>query len=131
MKKFSILLFSILTLAISSCIKTDECKDVVCTEVFKSITIKIIDSQNLPVLLDSYKTIKDSNNETFTIADSFSGDGIYTIIDDSHKHKTATSGSTFIFEGTKNNVVVVSEEFVITKDCCHISLKSGKTEISL
>lgn len=128
-------IFIIFTIGILivSCNKKIDCSknDVACTEEFATIVIELVDSDGNPYILDSYKTIKKSEQEVIVINDDFSNNKYYPVLNDLHKNKTTFEGEIFIFEGVNNNVVVVSEEFVINADCCHINLVSGNTKIIL
>jgi len=124
--------FFTITLLFFSCDKKNDCNQyIACTEEFVSVSIELIDSAGNPYSLDSYKTIKKSSNEVVKINDDFSNDKYYPILNDSHKKETTVDGEIFVFEGLKNNMVVVSEEYIISADCCHINLVSGEIKIVL
>ncbi len=124
------LFFATFLLFFTSC-ATSECdENIACTEVFVTIEIKLENQQGKPYGIDSYKTINKSTKESFRLGDvNGLRFGTYRVFDDSKKDKTSNKGEIFIFEGLKDGNIVVSEEFVISKDCCHINLVSGKTKV--
>lgn len=129
MKNLLVILSIILATACTTPKDTDHCGNMACTEEFRTVTITINNELGEAFELDSFKTIVKRSQEEFTNDDSFSDDGVYSILNDSQKDYTSFDGETFVFEGMKNGLIVVSEEFVINKDCCHISYVSGNTNI--
>lgn len=104
--------------------------DIVCTENFITISIEIVDSNDNPVTLDSFKVIqKNTGKDISNNANLYNN--YYPIVDDSYQHQLENKEQTFIFMGFKDNKEVVKETYVIAADCCHIYLVSGKTKITL
>jgi hypothetical protein len=102
-----------------------------CTEEFRTVTITIVDQSNQTDVLDSFKTIVKKTEVSFTNEDSFSGDSVYRILDDSQKYYTSFEGENFLFEGMKDGQIVVSAAFVIKKDCCHINYVSSNNQVTI
>lgn len=131
MKKI-ILVLSIFAILSNSCTKENECNsNKACTEEFAIIDVDIIGITNgMIAIIDSSKTFKESNGELI-----YSGlSSIYeraTILNDNHISEIAKKGETFIFEAYKDGQKVISEEYVIKHDCCHVIKVSGKERINL
>tara|TARA_B110000037_G_C17122622_1_gene506527 strand:+ start:4307 stop:4699 length:393 start_codon:yes stop_codon:yes gene_type:complete len=126
-----LILLSLIFVNACTPVDTDHCGNSACTEEFISISITITNQENEAYVLDSFRTIVKRTQETFTNEDSLSDDGTYSILNDSQKDKTSFEGEIFIFKGMKNGEIVVSEEFVIKKDCCHISYVSGNQNFTI
>ena len=75
-----IFILGTLMLSFFSCQKNeeDECGQVICTLEFKIITVLVKDTNQNPVILDSYQVINKENNEDVTPSNySDIDDGIY------------------------------------------------------
>ncbi len=109
---------------------------IICTMDFRSITITVKQNGS-PVALDSYKTIRVSDNQEFnlmTTANTWEDSvrkatGIYPILTDSERKSASRSGTVFEFMGFKNGVLVTKSKYTISNDCCHIHLDTGNTVI--
>lgn len=101
-----------------------------CTEVYVSVSVHITDSLGNDQLLDSAYITRVSTSEIIKSTPSVAG-SYYLILEDSYRAKLQNSKDTFLFTGIKNGHVVVREPYVIKADCCHISLISGKTEVTI
>src|SRR5690606_39108553 len=112
------------------------CELVACTEIFMHITVKVTDLSKRPVALDRIKVIRIPDEKDIThVYDSHAWmmavqSGSYTLANDMdsrylprHKHTKLR------FFGYIGNQEVVKEDYVVTFDCCHISLVSGEQEI--
>jgi hypothetical protein len=138
MKLFS---FILLAMALYSCEpenKQNDCQQAICTADFRSVAIKVVDKNHKIVRLDRHTTFRKRDNQLIYTEDYLLSPqdtffvyqfGIYPIFTDSHKNFTTFNGEEFIFEGVKNNQVIVRESFVIGKDCCHIARISGKDSV--
>lgn len=130
MKNLLILLSLIFATACTP-VDTDHCGNVDCTEEFISISITITNQENEAYVLDSYRTIVKRNSNSFINEDGVTEDGIYNVITDLEKEHTSFEGENFIFEGIKDSTIIVSEEFVVKKDCCHIYYVSGNQNFTI
>lgn len=115
------------------CIKDNstDCNNTLCTTEFRSVVILIKNSSdNSPVVLTSYKVILTSNNLDITTYDSNLGDnnGYYIVATDATSGLKRNSNNEVEFQGFINNTLVIQKQFVINRDCCHITLVSGDTE---
>lgn len=99
---------------------------VICTEIFAAVTVEVTGSS-----LDDYYTVRTSNNDTIRIDESLYGENIYTVLDDNYLPKLKNDRDEFTFIGIIDGQVVVSEEFVISADECHITKISGKDVVNL
>lgn len=134
MKPYSLLLLSLATMVLSaaSCDKrTDEvpdCSAVLCTMEFRSISVKVTDNNNAPVVLDDHYT---ENVSTGAIIRPENGTtvGTYVVYSDAGLKTLINQTATFRFVGMKNGNVVVDERYTISGDCCHINKVSGKDTI--
>lgn len=129
MKKV-LFIVSVLIVGLTNCNKLDGCKvNTACTEEFRTINVKVTSSSYHP-LLDSYSTTRISDGEIV----NDNGGLIWespTILSDNHINETTLEGETFLFEGYQDGQKVISEEYVIKHDCCHIIKVSGKSTINL
>lgn len=108
------------------------CEDMPCTMIFVSIKILIKHSNdNTPITLTNYKVIRISDNKDLTKTDNDLTDnnGYYTIVDDNTAGLIKNSTMEVEFQGFINNTLVVQKRFVISMDCCHVSLLSGDTVV--
>lgn len=112
--------------------KKDECENAFCTEEYSMVTISITDEMGEPVFLNDsqYRTYKKNTNKEINVNADITMSG-YIVFSDSNMSETSKEGEIFIFEAKRNDKIFVSEEFVIGKDCCHIKLLSGKTQVFL
>lgn len=130
MYKFLILLV-LIVLGFS---KEDDSRDIncpgkiICTHEFRSITIKITDSQNSPVALDYYYSFNKSSGQIYKLEGDPSA-GIYTILTDAEMGNILQKGSKIIFTGTKNGEKL-TETFVIGHNCCHLVKLKGESKIA-
>lgn len=102
--------------------------DVMCTMIFKSVTVHVLDGSGRPMLLDDAYTINVNTGETIKL-EGTSTAGYYTVLDDSYQKKLQNKTAQFQFIGKKNGVRIVEETYRISADCCHIDKQSGKDEI--
>ena len=107
-------------------------KDIMCTEDFRFVTLRINDASGKPVLLDRYETVRASNNTVLARADNTTMDaGTYVIASDGEKESISTCGEKFFFRGYKGGKKVVDEPYTLRNDCCHVERQSGRAEAQL
>jgi len=130
------LLFTILLVTTCSDNKLDNDKsdcnliDIVCTEEFRSITLEIVDINDNPVILDAFKIIREDTGEEIESGENLH-QNFYPIINDNYQNEIAQREINLKFTGFINNIEVLSTNYVVSADCCHIDLISGKTKIVL
>lgn len=137
MKKIAYVLFALLV--VLSCDETaqkGDCESVACTEVFMSVQVKVKDPEGNPVALDSFKVTRLPGNEDFTREyedetwNLFRQSGSYPIADDSDDRRLPRHTNIGLrFQGYIGSREVVNADYIVTFDCCHISLVSGNTEL--
>lgn len=126
------LLLPLLAIILFSCIKEQRGK--ICTEEFRSLTVTIKDQAAKPVVLDSGYTLIVSTNSKISPMPPFAEltPGTYVIFSDSHQTLIPENKNSQIrFVGVKGANKVVDEPYIVTQDGCHVSLGSGKTDITI
>lgn len=129
MKKLYLFLFVVL-MALSSCER--ELPGKICTLEFRFITVTVKYSSGSPVFLDSVSTIIKNGGKQLAIEQwvIHREKGIYQIFNDSHGDMIPKSANTGIkFAGFIGGQKVIEQDYVVTRDRCHISLVSGPTTI--
>ncbi len=141
MKKLLILSFLFFTIV--NCNENDDapsdidCSQVVCTEEFITIVITIKDDSAVAVPLDRFEVLDENTNEDISIPLSDSGfqnareTGQYPLYNDSFVSENQNTNRSIIFRGFIDSNEVVEALYVISTDCCHVSLASGNTEITI
>ena len=132
----------ILSIFLVTCNDKDEltqidCSLTICTEVFVTITVSVKNASGEAIRFDSYEVIDVDSGKNLT--DNFNEEenqylkeqGLYPILSDTYRVKYQNSTATVTFKGYNSNEEVINEEFVVSADCCHVSLISGNTEIIL
>jgi hypothetical protein len=111
-----------------------ECIFVNCTEEFRSIVVSIKHaSDGSAYRLTDYKVIRTSDGKDITPAsDNYARDnGYYPVANDLMTESFRFKTVEVIFKGYHNGALVIQKKFVITADCCHISLVEGETSFVL
>jgi len=132
----AILLFAIIPVSCGSDDDSNsECDDVFCTLEFITIVVTIIDQNQDPFALDSFQVVNLENGEDITIPLTPSElteaqeRGIYPLVSDGvfglNQEKQIQ------FKGFLNNQEVISSDYVVETDCCHLSSVSGDLELTI
>ena len=143
-----ILIFLTLVNSIVGCKKQDDtksstsCKIICsggesCTDQFETISVRIETSDMAPLKLDRYYTIREEGSilidmqtsATVTEDSIRKAIGRYPILNDTRMSLTDRCGKVFYFVGRKDSVEILKERYVISNDCCHILLDTGRLEI--
>ena len=109
------------------------CYDTFCTEEFITVVVNITDEAENPVILDDFKVINIDNNIDLTIPINSSeedftiNEGLYPLIND--LSLSINQNIEVQFLGYINEVEVVSENFIVFKDCCHVDVADGDLKI--
>ena len=112
-----------------------ECNNIACTEEFLTITVQIKDNVANPVALDGIKvTISENGNDiTREISDLewqlFRQNGTYPLFGDESAKDYQNMELEINFKGFINDLQVVSSNFIVGADCCHVILISGNTNL--
>ena len=130
------LLFTLICLLCINCNSSkDSCKETICTTVLITVSASIVDQNQDPVVLDSYELINLEDNSSISLSytepelDSFIQNGQYPIMDDLSIQENQRLN--IQLRGFLNNQEVVNENYTVERDCCHVFLVSGNTEIVL
>lgn len=127
MKRFTFYFFLILGFyCLNSCASTQPQDDIICSTIFKSITVGINGLQ-----LDSYYTIRISDGDTIQNEDMDKEDSFYPVMTDQYHNNLINTKDSFHFVGLVNDSIIVEEPYVIGGDDCHIYLDKGAKVINL
>lgn len=104
----------------------------ICTTERINITVSVVDLEGDPVILDDYYTFIDSRTriEPDSSIQQVT-EGVYPVASDANMDLIAYEGTTVVFVGVLEGENVIENTMVIEKDCCHISLLRGETELIL
>lgn len=129
----------LVVLSVLSCTEADRqqaCREVACLEFFATIHINVVDQAGDPVELDRVKVSRIADgfdmtsnyeNGSWEIARKT---GMYILADDGDEARLPRFEDTRLrFQGFIGNQEVVNAEYVVTFDCCHISLVSGEQKL--
>lgn len=109
-----------LAFGLAACSLNDE---VSCTMEFRTIGI-----QTDSLWLDEHYTVRLSNGDTLR-HDTLHGFavGYYVVLDDGAVGWLKDKTEDFVFEGWKNDSLIIRENYRIAADQCHIELVTGRT----
>jgi hypothetical protein len=132
--KRHILRFLLLLVLILGCDKEkkSDCTNVFCTDEFRTIGVSLKHvSDSSAVILTTYKVIRVSDNKDISPGNSTVpvNYGYYLLVDDTEVAMLRNSDVEIEFQGYINNTLLIKKRFIVTADCCHISLVSGATVI--
>ncbi|SEL40606.1 hypothetical protein SAMN04487910_2359 [Aquimarina amphilecti] len=134
-KLIVIVISLLLTNVHMSCNDTDNCEEAICTLVLVRISISITDQDQKPVILDSYEVINLENGENITVSlspteqEQTFQSGRYLLIEDNVLG--VNQEQQIQFRGFINDQQVISSDYIVSTDCCHVSLVSGDVELTL
>ncbi|WP_339835904.1 hypothetical protein [uncultured Maribacter sp.] len=117
--------------------KEDCGENTACTQNYKTIGVTIKDSFGVKIVLDSYTVIDMATKEDLTISysneefENYRDTGYYPIFSDAFRVQYQNSKATISFKGYISDNEVVTEDFIVGADCCHVRRISGNTEIVL
>jgi hypothetical protein len=123
------ILLSVLAFQCENDNKSD-CKNAICTMEFRGISVLIKHStDSSAVLLTSYKVIRVSDNVDITINDNILDDnrGYYPLVNDNYVTMLSNRDVEIEFQGYIGNILSIKTRFIVTADCCHVSLVSGQS----
>ncbi|ODS82148.1 MAG: hypothetical protein ABS46_09610 [Cytophagaceae bacterium SCN 52-12] len=109
---------------------------VICTEIFMTVSVQLKDKNGAPVRLDSFRVTRLPEGQNITPAytgqqlDSYRDYGTYPVATDSDDSLFPKFTPTrVLFEGFIGEREVVSAEYVVKFDCCHVEWVSGERSI--
>lgn len=133
MKTLLVLLSSLLFILLSStsCESKKDCPDdLICTMIYVAISVDIADSEGNAVELSKARVSSPFLENSIDPLEDPMPQGSYVVLSDSHmKYLDNRTARPFLFEGWINDTLVVSQEFMIRHDCCHVVRESGPEEI--
>jgi hypothetical protein len=121
---FRLLTFIFVLLSVETCDLGNR-GEVICTEMFAAVTVKVEGKQ-----LNDFYTIRSSTGETIRHEMMF-GDSVYTVLDDNYVSELKNDQDTFMFYGYYRGELVVEEEYIIRADECHVDKVSGKSRVDI
>ncbi|SIQ00064.1 hypothetical protein [Maribacter ulvicola] len=135
--KISLIILSIFLVTCNDTIELPDCSTTICTLNFVTITVRVKDASGEAVILDNYQVIDSKTGEN--LATNFNGEeyeyskkqGVYPILSDANRSQYQNKSATLTFKGHINNEEVINEAYEVSADCCHVSLITGNTEITL
>ncbi len=141
-KSFLVVLLLLLAFSQTSCMNDDddtpvnsECEKAVCTLVLITIEVSITDQDQKPVALDSFIVINKDNGDdmTLTLSPSALNEakelGRYPLIQDGVLD--INQKRNLQFKGYIDNQEVVTSDYTVSTDCCHVGLDTGNLELTL
>lgn len=108
-----------------------DCRTVMCTMEFRTITVGVVDGAGNPVQLDSYQTTLVGTGTVVgnTGAIQSNDKGEYAVVSDAFVGDNKNTRTKMVFTGMKDGKTVVNETYEIGVDCCHVSKISGKEQV--
>lgn len=113
-----------------------DCSTIYCTDDLRWIAVKLVDPSGKPVALDRMKVTRLADgkdltrtypNEEWNIHRRL---GNYPVTGDiDWEHIPSFKHTKLRFQGYIGNREVVKADYVVTFDCCHISLVAGEREL--
>lgn len=99
-------------------------QDMVCTDIYITISVKLKYPNDQPVLLDSSRVFLVSENR-YLEHDSVSWSrarvwGSYCIVNDDMREEFQNKMETMHFTGYKNNKIIYDRDVLVGADCCHV-----------
>jgi len=133
MKKHLVIFFFLFAVLLPQCdkVKNPDCALAVCTTEFRGIGIMIKHSaDSSAVLLTDFKVHRVSDNKDITKSNYSYNDksGYYPLVNDTDRIALSNMNVEIEFQGYINDALVITKRFVVTADCCHVSLVSGESE---
>lgn len=122
-----------LILSANTCQREEDCPDdIMCTMIFTSISVEVIDADDNPISLSNTQVTSQHLDAPLDSLPETPEQGQYTIVSDSHMpYLSHIQPRTFHFKGWLDGDLVVDEMYLIRHDCCHVELLDGPTTIVL
>ena len=123
----SSLFFIALTTLLTSCSSSKEEEPVNCTDEFVSIIVKLVDKDNAPFSLSSYKVFVGDEDITSKVNCGYGIVGYYPIAHDSMQPQLEGKESIFTFIGYLSDKEILRKNITIGAGQCHIYCKENLT----
>jgi len=130
LKKYCTICFILLSVLLFDCDRDNKtnCAIALCTQEYRFIIIQIKHSSDSSAIqLTGYKVLRVSDNKDITINDNILNDnsGYYPLVSDSERAMLRNINVEIEFQGYIRDTLIIKKRFVVTADCCHVSLVSG------
>jgi hypothetical protein len=105
-----------------------DCTTALCTMEFRTITVLIKHKTDSTFYkLTDFKVNRVSDNKDITVNHNNISEysGSYPVVNDTKKDLFRNSKVEVEFTGYFNDSIVIQKRFIVTADCCHISLVEG------
>jgi len=97
-----------------------------CTEHLEIISTQVQDLNSIHIELDSTQTRASNGSIIYSYKNSVNDQvTLYTVVTDLEESQISFDGSRLTFLGWKAGELIVNEEFIANKDCCHIEKLEG------
>ncbi|MEM6542945.1 MAG: hypothetical protein AAF634_17445 [Bacteroidota bacterium] len=112
-----------------------QCEGSICTAIFVQINVTVTDQEQNPVALDTFTVtnLANGNDMTITLTASELANaretGRYPLTQDGILDLNEMRQ--IQFKGFINGQEVVSGNYTVSTDCCHVALDAGDVELSL
>lgn len=109
----------------------EDCTNVICTQNFITLFITVEDKSGVKIPLDSFEVTETTTAKVLTPEYTaqefqiFRQQGSYPLYDDSYMAEHQNKERLLTFKGFIDAMTVVSGNYVVAADCCHVSLISG------
>ncbi|WP_207420821.1 hypothetical protein [Desertivirga brevis] len=113
-----------------------DCPPRMCTEEFRAVSVKFIDSNGSPVKVKNYTSINKRTNASMLkgyVPDTVTSEGIALVASDANLADISEAGDSVIVTGKHpvSNKTVRGSFFITGGKCsCHISKVSGPSELA-
>jgi hypothetical protein len=114
---------------------TMDCSDIACTEQFVTINVSVKDGAGVAIPLDRFEVTILGTQEDITREISneelelFRNNGSYPLFGDEFSGRFQNGIVEIVFKGFIGDSEVVSENYKVGADCCHVLLVSGDLDI--
>ncbi|MCK5441122.1 MAG: hypothetical protein KAJ23_04450 [Maribacter sp.] len=112
-----------------------DCSDIACTEQFVTINVSVKDGAGVAIPLDRFEVTILGTQEDITREVSneelelFRNNGSYPLFGDEFSGRYQNGIVEIVFKGFIGDSEVVSENYKVGADCCHVLLISGDLDI--
>ena len=107
-------------------------EDIICSMVFKSISVEVLNDQGESVQLTKATVSSDQFDSDINSLEESPAGGPYTIVNDSHKKWLShEKPRKVVFKGWLKDSLVIEQTYQVRHDCCHVVLVEGPETIIL
>ncbi len=134
---FGYLILFLLNCKVNDDVNAIDCTEVACTNIFIALFVSVNGPSNTAVSLDAFQVTDKETAEDVTLPLSESElqlaqeYGEYPLYNDSFISGNQNTTKTLVFKGFINNEMVVEAQYEVGIDCCHVSIVSGDTDITI